>query len=244
VFTAARARLVPDVARAALAEGRDLMQKGDPAAAHRRFEAVTKLLSEPGLAGRPDLSDLALAAGAFTELTRAQMAAAPPAATAPPPRVVTEASPVAASPTVALSPAGPSGGVPVPLSGTPAAPASARGAGAQPPPAGQGVTPRAPVATPTDAEFVAAVPLAQALPRWQPENGTVAQLGFSGAVRVTIDATGKVTGAVMDRPVYPPYDRLVLAAARAWEYRPATRNGQPVSSERLVEIVLQPRVTR
>ena len=72
----------------------------------------------------------------------------------------------------------------------------------------------------------------------------MAQLGFSGAVRVTIDATGKVTGAVMDRPVYPPYDRLVLAAARAWTYRPATRNGQPVSSERLVEIVLQPRVTR
>jgi TonB family protein len=241
VFTAARARLVPEVARAALVEGRELMQKGDPAAAHRRFEAVTKLLSEPGLAGRPDLSDLALAAGAFTELTRAQMAAAPAAATAPPPPALAEAPPVAASSTVAPSPAGPSGGVPV--SGTPAAPA--RAAAAQPPPAAQGLANRAPAASPpTDSAFVAAFPITQALPRWQPENGTVAQLGFSGAVRVTIDATGKVTGAVMDRPVYPPYDRLVLAAAREWSYRPATRNGQPVSSERLVEIVLQPRVTR
>src|SRR5689334_7377387 len=55
VFTAARARLIPEVARTALAEGRQLMQKGDAAGANRRFEAVTKLLSEPALAGRADL---------------------------------------------------------------------------------------------------------------------------------------------------------------------------------------------
>jgi hypothetical protein len=42
----------PEVARAALAEGRQLMQKGDAAAANRRFEAVTKLLSEPGWRAR------------------------------------------------------------------------------------------------------------------------------------------------------------------------------------------------
>ena len=84
VFTAARARLVPDVARAALADGRQLMQKGDAAAANKRFEAVTRLLAEPGLAGRADLADLTLAANAFTELTRAQMAAAAAAATPPP----------------------------------------------------------------------------------------------------------------------------------------------------------------
>ena len=72
VFNAARARLIPEVARAALAEGRQLMQKGDAAAANRRFEAVTKLLSEPGLSGRADLNDLTLAATAFAELTKAQ----------------------------------------------------------------------------------------------------------------------------------------------------------------------------
>jgi protein TonB len=86
-----------------------------------------------------------------------------------------------------------------------------------------------------------AVAVFQALPRWQPENSNIARSSYSGAVRVTIDANGKVTQAVMDRPVYPSYDRLVLAAAREWTYRPATRNGQPVASERVVEIVLQPR---
>jgi hypothetical protein len=58
---------------------------------------------------------------------------------------------------------------------------------------------------------------------------------------VTIDATGKVTGAVMEPSVYPPYDRQILIAARDWTYRPATQNGTPVASERLVEIVLRPR---
>ena len=58
---------------------------------------------------------------------------------------------------------------------------------------------------------------------------------------MTIDASGRVTGAVMEPSVYPPYDRLVLAAAKEWTYRPATQNGQPVASERRVEIVLKPR---
>jgi TonB family protein len=69
----------------------------------------------------------------------------------------------------------------------------------------------------------------------------VGQLGFTGAVRLSIDATGKVTNAVMDPSVYPPYDRLVLAAAREWVYRPAMQDGKAVASERLVEIVLKPR---
>ena len=57
---------------------------------------------------------------------------------------------------------------------------------------------------------------------------------------MTIDATGKVTDAVMEPSVYPPYDRLVMTAARAWTYQPATRNGQPAASERRVQIVLRP----
>ncbi len=56
---AARARLVPDVARAALADGRQLMQKGDATAANQRFEAVTRAAGRtgadgPGRSGRSD----------------------------------------------------------------------------------------------------------------------------------------------------------------------------------------------
>jgi TonB family protein len=244
VFTAARARLIPDVARAALAEGRQLMQKGNAAAANSRFEAVTRLLSEPGLANRTDLVDLTLAATAFAELTRAQIAAVKSAAAAaPPPAAAAETPP--ASPAAGATPppasSSTAGGNPAATPGAGATAATrARGTTAQPPPAAVTMRPPAVGAT-VDPSFVPAVPIAQALPAWQPENGAVSQLGFTGTVRVMIDATGKVTGAVMDRSVYPPYDRRVLAAARNWTYRPATRNGEPVQSERVVEIVLRPR---
>ena len=77
------------------------------------------------------------------------------------------------------------------------------------------------------------------MPPWQPGAGVSSQVGFTGAVRLTIDATGKVISAVMDPSVYPPYDKLILAAAREWTYRPATQNGEPVTSQRRVEIVLR-----
>jgi len=238
VFSVARARIVPEVARATLADGRQLMQKGDAAAANQKFDVVIRLLSEPGLAGRTDLADLALAANALAELTRAQMAAV----TASAPRA---AESPARPPAAATAPVSPAAGTPASrAAATPPRSAGAQPPPVQPPPAGQRVTLRPPAAVqappPADGTFVAPVPISQVLPRWQPENGAVRQLGFSGAVRVTIDITGKVTNAVMDRPVYPPYDRQVLAAARTWTYRPATRNGQPVISDRVVEIVLRP----
>jgi len=239
VFTAARARLIPEVARAALADGRQLMQKGDPAGANRRFDAVTKLLSEPGLAGRADLSDLTLAATAFAELTKAQMTAAAAAAAAPAPQPAAPAevpAPVTAS------------GAPVTTAGRTA------GGGAQPPPAPRpsgGVAtlkPPAAAAANTPAVIpagtpglVPAIPVSQVVPPWQPGSGVIGQIGFSGAVKVTIDANGKVIAATMSPSVYPPYDRLILTAARDWVYRPATLDGQPVASDRLIEIVLRPR---
>ena len=241
VFTAARARLIPEVARAALAEGRQLMQKGDAAGANRRFDAVTKLLSEPGLAGRADLSDLTLAATAFSELTKAQMAAAAAAAAVvPAPQPV---PPAAASPE---PPAVATNGAPVgaPASTSPSLAASRNASGAQPTPAARppsATTLRPPSAAAAPPGFVPAVPVSQAVPAWNPGTGLIATMGFSGAVRVTIDATGKVTAAAMEQSVYPPYDRQILVAARDWTYRPATQNGKPVASERLVEIVLRPR---
>ena len=58
----------------------------------------------------------------------------------------------------------------------------------------------------------------------------------SGAVRVTIGADGKVKNAVMEVPIDPRYDAKVLAAARNWQYRPATVGGEPIQSEKIVHI--------
>jgi len=83
-----------------------------------------------------------------------------------------------------------------------------------------------------------AVVLRQDMPRWTPPDRTVARLSFDGAVRVTIDAAGRVTDAVIERPTHPSYDTLLLRAAKNWTYKPATRNGQPTLSEKIVQVHL------
>ena len=83
------------------------------------------------------------------------------------------------------------------------------------------------------------VTIDQKLPLWQPER-LDALRSFNGAVRVSIDATGRVTAAEIQKSVNPSYDRMLLEASKAWRYRPATFNGEPVPSEKIVEIVLRP----
>jgi TonB family protein len=91
--------------------------------------------------------------------------------------------------------------------------------------------PRATVTTPPSV-------IKQQLPEWRPMGSAPATRVVSGAVRVTIDAKGRVTSAVMLRRIHPFYDRAVLEAASQWLYAPATLNGLPVASEKTIEIGL------
>ena len=61
----------------------------------------------------------------------------------------------------------------------------------------------------------------------------------TASVRVQIGTDGKVVGAVMQQASHPLYDRAVLLAARDWLYTPATLNGRPVPSEKVVTIQLR-----
>jgi hypothetical protein len=61
----------------------------------------------------------------------------------------------------------------------------------------------------------------------------------TASVRVQIGTDGKVVAAVMQQASHPLYDRLVLQAARDWLYTPATLNGRPVPSEKVVTIQLR-----
>src|SRR5579862_41960 len=47
---------------------------------------------------------------------------------------------------------------------------------------------------------------------------------------ITIDPTGAVTQAVLERPVGHGFDEAALAAAQKLEFAPATRDGKPVAS--------------
>jgi TonB family protein len=65
-------------------------------------------------------------------------------------------------------------------------------------------------------------------------------LGGSLLMDVVIDVTGDVESAVIATPPNPAYDKLVLAAARTWQYQPASLNGKPVKFRKRIQITLVP----
>jgi TonB family protein len=102
------------------------------------------------------------------------------------------------------------------------------------------VTGRTAPRAPAPAGDAPPVALSQSLPPWEPIESSVARTEFEGAVRISIDSEGKVVAAVIERPSHPPYDRLVLEAARTWRYRPARKGGSHVAADLLVEYALHP----
>jgi TonB family protein len=113
-----------------------------------------------------------------------------------------------------------------------AAPAAASARNTEPPRATKPV--KAPEITPP-------VAIKQSMPAWFPSDNAARQAYFAGSIRVLISAAGKVESAEIVRPVHPTYDKLLLQAARGWEYQPARSDGIPVSSEQLVQVQLKPR---
>jgi periplasmic protein TonB len=90
-------------------------------------------------------------------------------------------------------------------------------------------------------EIIPPIAVRQTMPQWVPSDAMSRQASFSGVVRVSISAAGRVDTAAIEKSVHPAYDRLLLQAARSWEYRPATSDGVPVPSEQLVQVQLKPR---
>jgi tetratricopeptide (TPR) repeat protein len=90
-------------------------------------------------------------------------------------------------------------------------------------------------------EIVPPVAIRQVMPQWVPSDNLSRLATFTGAVRVSISASGRVEAAAIDRSVHPAYDPLLLQSARLWEYQPARRDGVPVASEQVVQVQLKPR---
>ena len=89
-------------------------------------------------------------------------------------------------------------------------------------------------------QITSAVPVKQDLPQWVPTDQATRR-EFRGAIRVYINETGSVTRAEVSQVVHPAYDRQLLLAAKTWTYQPATKDGVPIASEKVIEVVLKPR---
>jgi TonB family protein len=133
-----------------------------------------------------------------------------------------------------------------------AAKAAAAAAAARPAPPAPSPTAAAapePPATPrvysdADEGITAPVAVSRAVPAYRrPANVTPAAAGrsYQGHLRVVIDEAGRVESAGLIRPFLEGFDAILLEAVRQWQFRPATRDGQPVKYLKLFTIDVSPR---
>jgi hypothetical protein len=114
-----------------------------------------------------------------------------------------------------------------------------------PPPPAPGPPPAAPASArppriygPGDPNVVPPAVVRQSLPpipRDIQRNVTL----LEGSLEIVIDETGAVQAAMMTAPFSPMYDRLAVAAAVEWRYRPATINGVPVKYRKVIQITFK-----
>jgi TonB family protein len=217
LLTDTRRRIVPAVAKRLFADARDQYRSKKGADARQAFQQVMTLAGDRVWRDTAEAEDLRTLASGFLELIDGASAPAPKAAAEPPPpaapAAVVAAPPVAAA---AVTPAGPKAVAPVATKAVQPASAVAALAQVEPP-----------------------VPIRQAMPKWVAPDRVSAIRTFHGAIRLRIGADGHVIDASMGTPTHPDYDTLLLEAARSWVYKPATRNGQPIEVEKVVEFYLQ-----
>jgi TonB family protein len=113
-----------------------------------------------------------------------------------------------------------------------------------PPPAPEPVPSPVPAAsaepriyTVADRRVVPPIVIRQWLPSF-PSSINVPQQA-QGVIEVVINEQGRVEHALMRQPLNPTYDRQALAAARSWQYQPATVDGAPVKFRKTVLVNIQ-----
>jgi len=111
-----------------------------------------------------------------------------------------------------------------------------------PPPAPPAPEPAATVPSPPriygigEPGVVAPITIVQRVP---PFRGKIVKEGL-GILEIIIDETGAVESSRMRVPLNAVYDKAVLAAAKSWQYQPATVNGVPVRFRKLVQVSVVP----
>jgi TonB family protein len=106
-----------------------------------------------------------------------------------------------------------------------------------PPPAPEPVVDKTPrIYSPADTNVVPPMTIRQSVP---PYPGRVL-LGGQLVMDIVIDIDGAVESATMASPPNPAYDKLVLQAAKTWQYQPATVNGRPVKYRKRIQLSLVP----
>jgi hypothetical protein len=244
MYTQTRRRIIPSVVKRMFTEARADFQAKHMAGARDKFEKVLTLTQDAAMANSAEAVDLQLLVASYLDIVKNSAPApvqanapvvvgtfaapAPIASSATGSSSVTATSPAASGARTAVMPASATTSMATTpatvVTSSPAAAAPAAGA-----PAAAMV--RAPAAA--TRQVVPAATIRQTFPAF---TTTGSPRPMSGAVRVTIGPDGKVSNAVMEVPIDPRYDAKVLAATRSWLYKPATLDGAPIQSEKVVHI--------
>jgi TonB family protein len=216
MFNDARARVLPVAATNLYQAAKAAFDKGELGSAGDQFATVVKLLGEPEVASQPSVADLKVLATGFAKLVDQELAMQRQAA-AVAPKQTAAATPPPAAP---KAPATPGGATPT----------------AAPPP----LQTEERIYSERDTDVVPPVPLAQTIPPWVPPTMAVRSVTFNGVLDVIVDETGTVTSVTITRPTIATYDQLLVAAAKAWRYRPASYQGRPVKYRKTVRVTLRP----
>src|SRR5688572_17718235 len=233
LYSQTRRRLIPAIVKRLFAEARSDFQAKNLTVARDTFERVLTLTKDPAMAGSPEAVDLQLLVSSYLDIVKNTGLPPVPAKEGIRLGTFTEAptAPVAARPMPVSDGRGVDGAGPTsrPALLTPA-PSAASPAG---------LTPAAITRPPQARVLVPATTIRHVFPAFTPTPGRPSRPS-NGAVRITIGADGKVKAAEMEVSVDPRYDAKLLSAARSWLYKPATLGGEPIQSQKLVQINIGP----
>ena len=207
MFAAVQKRLLPGLIRDQYRNLRGMLDQKQFAAAEPRLVETRRMLSEAERLGALDES-----LADMTVLIDGFLALSRAQGETRAPRPRAEAEPVAAAPEAA---SGPSEAAVV----TPNIPRGPR------------------VFSIEDADVTAPIAIYQREPSIPTELATILRTVKRPTIlSLTIDEEGRVQRADVRVSVNKSYDTLLTRAANMWKYRPATRNGAPVSYEKIVVI--------
>jgi TonB family protein len=216
LFDETRRPLLPQIARQSYATAKAAFDRKDMSAATAEFDRAIALLDELAASNDPGASDLRTLAAGFRDLCKSTPPPAPAPAAVPP-------APAAEGPS--LSPVAdkdkgdalPAASVSQPATATPD-PNIVYGA--------------------QQAEVKPPVAISRDLPAWRPANAIEAKQTLVGVVEVVVAENGAVLSASMLKSVLPRYDPLLLQAATAWKFQPATKDGVSVKYRLAMSIQL------
>jgi TonB family protein len=95
------------------------------------------------------------------------------------------------------------------------------------------------VYTVLDSTVTAPVDVERSLPPWNPPV-QYRWRWFRGVVEVVVDERGNVEAVRLVESLADFYDASLLEAARAWRFKPALREGQPVKYRKRMEVTMRP----